>query len=98
MTKTIELTLDKECDLQPGTDFHLVKVDGKKLTVEVTTKRYVIGNDGLLSLTDYTEPTGNGPAVIETADTILGMFETEADLLDSILEDTMKTREQQAMR
>ena len=63
---------------------HLLKVDGKKLTVEVTTKRYVIGNDGRLSLTDYIEPTGDGPAVIETADTILGMFEADADLMAEI--------------
>jgi hypothetical protein len=33
MTKTIELTLEKPCDLKPG-HFNLLKVDGKKLTVE----------------------------------------------------------------
>lgn len=36
---TIELTLEKECGLQPGTDLHLVKVDGKKLIVEVTAAK-----------------------------------------------------------
>lgn len=35
MTKILELILEKESDLQPGTNFHLVKVDGKKLIVEV---------------------------------------------------------------
>jgi hypothetical protein len=35
MTKTIELTLEKPCDLKPG-HFNLLKVDGKTLTVEVS--------------------------------------------------------------
>lgn len=34
MTKTIELTLEKPCDLKPGSKFNLLKVDGNKLTLQ----------------------------------------------------------------
>lgn len=37
MTRTIELTLEKPCDLKPG-KLNLLKVDGKKLTIEIEEK------------------------------------------------------------
>jgi len=55
MTRTIELTLEKECDLKPG-PCNVVKVDGKKLTVEVSEESN--GNSALGACADKKEILG----------------------------------------